>query len=173
VQQVYPAQKRKMTVQLNAFEIFDIAMQIEQNGSRFYNKAAEIFDDPEARKMFLRLAEWEIKHEQTFSSMRKQLSESNQEPGTFKPEQKLPVPKAMAGLAVFGIKSEPTDELKGTESQDEILRRAIEKEEDSIIFYDGLMDFIPIKADKDKIDDIIKEEMQHIRILNRLRKRKE
>ena len=96
-----------MTVQLNAFEIFEIAMQIEQNGSRFYNNAAEIFDDPEIRRMFFRLAEWEIKHEQIFSSMRKQLSELNQEPGAFKPEQKLPVPKAKSEEFQRMLKTQP------------------------------------------------------------------
>lgn len=162
-----------MTVQLNAFEIFEIAEQIEHNGAKFYRKAANIFDDPHVCKMFLKLSEWETKHQKVFASMRKQLSDLNLEPGTFKPEEKLPVPKAMAGLAVFGIKPEPAEELSGKESEAEILKKAIKKEEDSIVFYNGLMGFVPAKAAKDKIDDIIQEEMRHIRILNRLCKRKD
>lgn len=162
-----------MTVQLNTFEIFEIAEQIERNGAKFYNRASEICDNPNVCRLFLRLAEWERKHKQVFKRMRLQLSEPTGLPRNFNPEDKLPVPKAMAGLAVFGLKPEPAEELNGSESEEEILRRAIEKEEDSIIFYNGLMDFIPVKTDKDKLDDIIQEEMRHIRILNRLRNRRD
>ena len=45
-----------MTVTFNAFEIFEIAEQIEQNGTNYYIRAAELFDDPKTRDMFLILA---------------------------------------------------------------------------------------------------------------------
>jgi rubrerythrin len=47
----------------------------------------------------------------------------------------------------------------------DVLKRAIQKEKDSIVYYTGLKDFIPGRAGKHKIDDIIEEEMRHIRIL--------
>jgi len=53
----------------------------------------------------------------------------------------------------------------------EILKRAIEKEKDSIVFYSGLKDFAPAEIAKDKIDEIIREELRHIRILNRASER--
>ena len=74
----------------------------------------------------------------------------------------------MAGLAVFGIRSNPADELSGRESETEILKSAIEKEKDSIVFYSGLKDFTPAEIAKEKIDEIIQEELRHIRILNKL-----
>lgn len=154
-----------MTVIFNAFEMFQIAEQIERNGAKFYRRAAEIFDDPRVRKLFTGLALWETQHEQVFVDMRKQLSEQSREMEAFKPEQTPPDPKAMAGLATFGIRSDPSDELSGTEGEVDILRKAIEKEKDSIVFYSGLKDFVPARAGKDKIDDIIKEEIRHIRIL--------
>ena len=162
-----------MTVTFNTPEVLDIAEQIERNGTQFYRRAAEIFDDPNICKMFIRLAKWETKHEQVFARMRKQLSELNQEPRPPRSEEMLPDPKVMAGLAVFGIKPDPADELSGKENEADILRRGIEKEKDSIVFYSGLKDFVPTKANKEKIDDIIKEEMRHIRILNRFRKTRE
>ena len=36
-----------MTVTFNAFEIFEIAEQIERNGTDFYIRAAELFEEPE------------------------------------------------------------------------------------------------------------------------------
>lgn len=159
-----------MTVTFNTLEVLDIAEQIERNGAQFYRRAAEIFDDSRICKMFIRLAKWEAKHEQVFARMRKQLSQLSQEPRPPGPEEMLPEPKVMAGLAVFGIKPDPADELGAKESDVDILRRCIEKEKDSIVFYSGLKDFVPTRAGKEKIDDIIKEEMRHIRILNRFRK---
>jgi rubrerythrin len=156
-----------MVIEFNAFEVFEIAEKIERNGSRFYHRAAELFDNPVAHEMFLELANWEAKHIEVFADMRRQLNEQSRELRTFKPENKvLPDAQAMASLAVFGIRQEPSDELTGKESIVDVLKKAIEKEKDSIVYYTGLKDFVPVQAGQDKIDDIIKEEMRHIRILD-------
>jgi rubrerythrin len=162
-----------MTVTFNAFEVFEIAEQIERNGTNFYIRAAELFDDPNTCQMFLRLAEWEKEHEQTFAQMKQQLSEQNRHASTPAPDDLLPDPRVMAGLAVFGIRSDPAEELRGRQEKTDIIRRAIEKEKDSIVFYHGLKEFVPARADKDKIDDIIKEEMRHIVILDQSLKQNE
>jgi len=155
-----------MTVTLNAFDVFEIAEQIERNGTDFYIRAAELFDDHDTRQMFLRLAEWETEHEQTFAQMKRQLSEQNHHLKTPTTDNLLPDPRVMAGLAVFGIRSNPAEELRGRQEKTDIIRRAVEKEKDSIVFYHGLKEFVPAGADKDRIDDIIKEEMKHIVILD-------
>ena len=162
-----------MTVTFNAFEIFEIAEQIEQNGTNFYIRAAELFDDPKTRDMFLRLAEWERQHELTFAQMKQQLSEQDRQQSTPEPDDLLPDPRVMAGMAVFGIRSKPAEELRGRQSRMDILRRAVEKEKDSIVFYHGLKEFVVAEADKEKIDDIIKEEMKHIVILDQSLKENE
>jgi len=46
------------------------------------------------------------------------------------------------------------------------LKMAIGVERDSIAFYVGLKEAVSRKAGKDKVDDIIKEEMGHIVTLN-------
>ncbi len=155
-----------MTVTLNAFDVFEIAEQIERNGTDFYIRAAELFDNPNTREMFIRLAEWETEHEQTFARMKQQLSEQTRQASTSEPDDLLPDPRVMAGLAVFGIRSEPAEELRGRLEKIDIIRIAVEKEKDSIVFYHGLKEFVPAGADKSKIDDIIKEEMRHIVILD-------
>lgn len=157
-----------MTFTLNVFEVFDIAEQIEHNGAEFYRKAAEIFVDSEISGLFLRLSEWEMKHKRIFALMKKQLAESNPETGKPRTDESLPEKKVMAGLAVFGIRPDPGDELNGGENKVDIIKRAIEKEKDSIVFYSGLKDFAYAGIAGEKIDDIIKEELRHIKILNRL-----
>jgi rubrerythrin len=155
-----------MSVEFNAFEAFQIAERIERNGAGFYRRAAELFDDPDISKMLLQLADWESGHEGIFSNMRKQLSEEAPGQRIFKPEDVPFDPKAMAGLAVFGMRKEPSIELNGRESIIDILKMAIEKEKDSIVYYTGLKGFVPAQAGRDKIDDIIREEYRHIGILS-------
>ena len=162
-----------MTVTFNAFEVFEIAEQIERNGTNFYFRAAELFDDPDICQMFLRLAEWEKEHELTFARMKQQLSEQSRHAGISEADDLLPDPRVMAGLAVFGIRSDPAGELRGRQEKTDIIRRAVEKEKDSIVFYHGLKEFVPAGADKGKIDDIIKEEMRHIVILDQSLKQNE
>ncbi len=60
---------------------------------------------------------------------------------------------------MFFAKDEPDNSLKG------ILGAAIQAEKDSIAFYLGMKEMISVKSGKAKIDDIIKEEMNHIRLL--------
>lgn len=163
-----------MDVELNAIEILEIAERIEQNGADFYQKAADIFDDPDISGMFLRLAEWEAKHEAIFANMRRQLLESGTETDTHIPSrEKLSDAQVMAGLAVFGIRPEPSDVLSGKENEADIIRGAIEREKDSIVFYTGLKGFAPSEENVDIINSIINEELEHIRILNRFRGRRE
>ncbi|MHC4460612.1 MAG: ferritin family protein [Planctomycetota bacterium] len=162
-----------MDVKFNTVEVFEIAEKIERNGVRFYRKAAELFDEPGIRKTFLELADWERTHEKVFADMRKQISEQNREPKSFEPENDIVISaQAMAGLAVFGINPDPSEELTGKESKKEIFEKALRKEEDSIVYYVGLKDFVSERAGKDKIDDIIREELRHIGILSQALERR-
>ena len=162
-----------MTVALNAFEVFEIAEQIERNGAKFYRKAAEQFNEPDIRKMFLELADWETRHEQIFNDMGKQVSKPNYKTSTLECEKKQFDPKLMACLTVFGTGSEPVHKLRSMENTVEVLKRAIEKEKDSIAFYEGLKEFAPARDEKNKVDDIIEEEMRHIQILHQALKQRE
>lgn len=155
-----------MTVTFNAFEVFEIAEQIERNGTNFYIRAAELFDDTETCQMFLKLAEWEKQHEETFAKMKQQLSGQDRHESAPGADDLLPDPRVMAGMAVFGIRSNPAEELRGRQDKKDIIRRAVEKEKDSIAFYHGLKGFVSAEADKETIDEIIKEEMKHIVILD-------
>ncbi len=49
----------------------------------------------------------------------------------------------------------------------EILKAAIEAEKESIVFYLGMREAVPGTLGKSRLDDIIKEEMGHIRLLSR------
>ena len=157
-----------MPITFNADEIFEMAEQIERNGVKFYRKAARGVSDSSVRQMLEGLADMEAEHEKTFADMRKQLSEEARQLRAFDPENEMALYlQAMAGGHVFNLRNDPTELLSGAETVEDIIRLAINAEKDSIVFYLGLKDFVPVKAGKDKVEAIIKEEMGHIAVLNR------
>ena len=142
-----------------------MAEQIERNGGKFYRAAAEKF--PAVRDILLILAAMEDKHEKTFADMRTELSGTELQEVVFDPdEQAQKYLRAMADGHVFDIKANPAEKLTNKDTPEEVLKMAIGAERDSIAFYIGLKDGVSNRAGKDKVDDIIKEEMSHIVTLN-------
>ncbi len=155
-----------MDVELSGFDVLAIAEKIERNGAAFYRRAAGLIDDSAISTLFANLAEWESRHIEVFRQMAERLSNPRQRQGD-RVAQRVGSPEAsvMASLAVFGIRPDPADELTGHESKLQVLRMALDKEKDSIVYYVGLKDFVAEKADKDLIDQVIEEEKKHVRIL--------
>lgn len=155
-----------MGITFNADEIFEMAEQIERNGTKFYRAAAEKLSA--VREVLLDLAAMEDEHEETFAGMRKHLSEQERELMVFDPENEVALYlQAMASGYVFDLKKDLSQQLTGKETAEDILKMAIGAEKDSIVFYLGLKDFVPPRAGKDKVEAIITEEMGHITVLNR------
>ena len=157
-----------MSISLNAIEVFEIAERIERNSVKFYRGAAEALSDQDLSEILLSLAEFEKEHEKTFADMRKQISNKEWDIVTFDPEDEMTLYlQTIADSHVFDLKKDPVEQLKDKETAEDILKFAIEAEKDSIIFYLGLKNFVPAKAGKDKVDEIIKEEIGHIAELNK------
>jgi len=151
-----------MGIDFNADEVFEIAVQIERNGAKFYRNCAENVTDASKKQLLIDLAEMEDEHEETFKSLRKELSIDEKIQTTFDPngeaERYL---RALADTRVFYEKDVDTSSIK------EILKAAITAEKDSIVFYLGMKGVVPAHLGKDKLDDIIKEEMGHISLLSK------
>ncbi|MCW7754587.1 ferritin family protein [Desulfobotulus sp. H1] len=151
-----------MAYDFNANEVFDMAIQIEQNGTKFYKNAAEGVAKPEEKELLLKLAEMEVDHENTFAEMKRSLSEDEKAKTVFDPENETVLYlKALADTRVFFQKTINTGDMK------EILKEAIVAEKDSIVFYLGMKDLVPEGKGKNRLDAIIKEEMGHIRLLSK------
>lgn len=150
-----------MGLDFNADEVFEIAEQIERNGANFYRAAAKAIANEDKRKLLINLAEMEDEHEQTFKNLRSELSEDDKIMTTFDPQGETEnYLRALADTRVFYEKEIDTT------SFEEILKSAITAEKDSIVFYLGMKDVVPAHSGKEKLDDIIKEEMSHIRLLS-------
>ncbi len=151
-----------MSIDFNADEVFEIAEQIERNGAKFYRTAAENVTDADKRKILINLAEMEDEHEQTFKTMRSELSQDEKVVTTFDPEgESERYLRALADTRVFYEKEIDTT------SFEEILKAAIAAEKESIVFYLGMKAVVPAHLGKEKLDGIIKEEMGHISLLSK------
>ena len=149
-----------MANEFNANDIFEIAIKIEQNGAIFYRDAAKLMEEEKHKQFLLELASMEDDHETTFVNMQKELKDKEAFPTTFDPDDENALYlKALADTRIFFEKEQPDNSFKG------ILSTAIQAEKDSIAFYLGIKELVPAKFGQSKIEDIIKEEMSHIRLL--------
>jgi len=150
-----------MGFDFNADDIFEMAERMERNGAKFYRTAAEKVADSSAKEFLLELAGMEDEHEKTFALLRADLSQKEKTATVFDPEGESALYlRALADSEVFFKKEIDVS------SMEEILKAAIIAEKDSIVFYLGMMQFVPEELGKDKLGMIIKEEMGHIRILS-------
>ena len=151
-----------MRYDFNADDIFEIAEQLERNGAKFYTDAAGSVDDPDHKKFLQGLAVMEVDHEKTFKSMRADLTDQEKASTVFDPTgEAVLYLQALANTRVFFEKEIDLSSMKS------ILKAAIEAEKDSIVFYLGMREAVPDKLGKGRLDDIIKEEMGHIRLLSK------
>jgi rubrerythrin len=156
-----------MGIRFNADEIFSMAERIEINGAIFYRNVAEKTIDETARNVLLKLAEEEDKHEKVFTSMRAELTQGERQLVQFDPNnQGILYLNAMADSNVFDYNARPSSMLSGSEDAADILRTAIHLEKESIVFYTGIRDMVPENMGREKIDEIIREEMRHITLLS-------
>ena len=146
-------------ITFNADEIFEMAEQIERDGAKFYRKAAQSADD-EGRDLLLRLADMEDDHEKTFAAMRSELTDAKERYTPDPDNQAALYLQAVADGKVFGL--DPSEDLSGTESMEDILTTAIGLEKDSVVFYESMKEIVQTTAGGEKVAAIITEEVGHI-----------
>lgn len=158
-----------MSVTFSGEEVFRMAEQIERNGIRFYETAAEQTADESNRKVLLNLSEMEAAHERTFAAMRQELSTSERSLAGGDPNNEgLMYLQAATEGKVFDVNADPAAQIKADASQEDILRQAIRLEHDSIAFYTGMKEMMDSAADRQKVDHVIREEVGHVTMLTRL-----
>ena len=151
-----------MGFDFNADDIFEMAEQVVKflgdDGNYYVEKVA----DSSAKEFLIGLAVMEDEHEKTFALLRADLSKQEKAATVFDPEGESALYlRALADTEVFFKKEIDVS------SMDEILKAAIMAEKDSIVFYLGMKELVPEKFGKAKIDSILKEEMEHIKLLGK------
>lgn len=141
----------------DAKEIFKFAIRIEENGTKFYNYAANITDDEEMKKTFNFLAGEEVKHKKIFEDM---LSEVTKDTAfeTY-PDEYFDYLKTYVDNVIFTDEQfeEAMSNVKDTLGS---INFAIKRELDSILYYHEIKKVVPEKQ-YGLIDGIIEEERKH------------
>lgn len=155
-----------MGIRFNIKEVLEMACEIERNGVKFYTSAQECFTDAKVQDILGKLARMEVDHEKTFKAMLDDLTANEQQPSLYDPEGVVDLYlQSLADDHVFDVKEETCLVVGGEKSAPEILKSAIRKERDSIVFYVGLKEMVPARLGKDKVDDIIREEIGHVAVI--------
>jgi rubrerythrin len=145
-----------------ADEIYEIAEQIERNAAEFYSEAAESCPNADVRKLLLDMSATESKHLETFQKMREKLA-GEEGLSLFDPFGRSAMYlQAMADARSWEGRKNPLEALSGEETAAEIIEIAVEAEKEMVVFYVGLKDLVYFKAGKDKVEEIILEELSHI-----------
>lgn len=152
-------------MKLNLSEIFDTAIQIEKSGYDFYSEAAIRL--PEHKEFLSFLANEEVGHEAIFSDFKKKAISKEFLENIWNPDNIIDqYIKSLAGSAVFKKKTNDFNDLfKEGNTIIDVIDWAIKREQDSVLFFTGLRESLKNSDEKNKIEDIISEEIRHIHLL--------
>ena len=140
-------------------EVLEMALQTEKTGYDFYTGMADKFSGNKGLKeLFNKLALQEKKHEHAFLKLLETVTEA--EPEGWEEAQNYF--RAMAESEFFLGREKPLTAMENVKTELDAVDLALGFEKQSILYYAGLRDFV---SDKAAVDDIIKEETEHVKWL--------
>jgi rubrerythrin len=145
-------------------EVFDLAIQIEKNGEKYYRDATKKVSNLSLRSMLEWLAEQEEKHLSWFSE-RKEGLETNKDDLELE-EMGGSILQGIVGDQSFSLREADLSKIDSVEA---LIQLAIEFEKDSILFYEMIGSLIDDTETSEKLDEIIAEENHHIELLEDFR----
>lgn len=140
-------------------EIIEIALQMEESGMLFYEKACSIAKGDKLKDTLIYLAQEEKKHLQEFDKLSENLKHQ------FVPNERYvgeygDYVKSLVNSHIFKL-TEVEDLIKGIKDDQDILRFAIGFEKDSIAIFQEFKNAAN-KAGADILEKLIHEERGHI-----------
>ena len=152
----------------NANEVFQMAIEIEENGRLFYQKAREAVEDPEVKRIFSDLEQQEVEHREKFTALKAELPKSAQESTVWDPQGETDqYLKMTADMHVFRAASPVEEQLAQVKSTVDALKLAIQFEKDSIIFFLLMQEETEKGKGKELISQLTDEERAHLRQLSK------
>jgi len=149
--------------EFGVLEVLKIAERLEHNGRQFYTKMAKLFIETHCRNLCEDLADWRGGRELTLARQRKQFGK--QKAGLM-PKDDCDYfrihPDVITDLSVFADKFYPPHTLTGHESLSEIVKDAVTRTREAVIFYRGLKDFARNQETRALINQFIEEEIRYI-----------
>ena len=148
-----------MAIEFGAEDVYQMARQIEDEAAAFYKRAASASGSPTCRRLLLELASMEVEHEQLFATMKAGVSGRRPAGGG---EKAGPSRPDLTRMLMSGIAEDLAARFTGRETDEEILRKAIVFEKDTIVFFLDMKSYVFTDADSKRIDELISEELGHV-----------
>jgi rubrerythrin len=152
---------------LEAGDVFEVAVQIEKHGERFYRHAASLTDDDKIKEVFNYTASEEAKHRKLFETMAEKVEADYKPPESY-PGEYCSYVRAYSNNLVFP-EDKIDEQFKGIQTVEEAVEFAIQKEIESILYYLEMKNFVPA-AQRDEVGKIIEEERKHYLRLTELKR---
>jgi len=153
-----------MATQYSLSEVFEMAEDIESNGYDFYTQAAVAIKDKAVKAVFHDLADKELQHKKSFANLRQKFCSVVDVHWVDPDGQAAAYLKAAADNHIFNIEKDVSSLLASLQSAESALRLAIRFEKDTVAFFTALKKAVT-GENHDKVDLLIQEELEHIRIL--------
>jgi rubrerythrin len=147
-------------------DICNIAIQIELNGAETYRNGAETTKNAKIAKTLSWMAEEEESHAEWFRSIQSaQVLSSEQK------EMEAIGRSLLQDIVKNNSFSLNSEQLINTDELAEVISQSIEFEQDTILFYEILLDFLDEEETVKQLKDIIQEERNHVKTLEDMREK--
>ena len=141
-------------------DILDLAVQIEKNGERLLRAAQHKTLNPELKTLFKWLADEEVEHAQSFSTLKPTLQTGIDTAELETMGRHLL--RDILGEETFSLNDV---DLSGIEDAEELILRMIEFENDTVLFYEMIRSVVSDAETIRIVDTIISQEKQHAQTL--------
>lgn len=155
-----------MSTIYNIVEVFELAQQIERNGSAFYRAAARAHGDEKARAMLQSLAAMEDQHEVLFARLAETVAATLGQSGYDPEAEALAYLQVAARSHIFNSERDPQALVNSAKSIVDVLRVALQVEKDTVALFSGLRDVMPESWGRGDVALIIDEEKRHVVMLS-------
>jgi rubrerythrin len=143
-------------------DIFKFAVDVEEQGKRFYEAGSLQAEKDEVKDLFAWLAKEEMKHAKKFLKFQKSYSRKG---GSFKADARLDelLNTYMRGM-IFPALTDLQEDLgrKDRNPMLSLVKAAMGVETNSVLFYEEMKSLLGEEETKDALSRIIKEEQGHL-----------
>ena len=142
----------------SAKDVFEFAVKIEVNGEYFYRETAKSLPDPKVKELFTFLADEELKHKAIFEKLATRMG-SVTLPELNNADYRAYL-EAYTENLIFS-EADIKGKIASIDDKNIALLFAIDKELDTVHYYQEIKNFIP-ESEHGLVDKIIAEERNHV-----------
>ena len=142
-------------------ELFDLAIQVEVNGERFYRYAMNRAKGDSLKNLLGWLADQELLHESAFKEIKERIVHGTKPAPSFASLTQQALRRAM-GRHAFSLDELQIDTIQ---NEEEIMQAALLFEEDTIMFFEFIAPFVSDPGASSILEKIKAEELNHKQLL--------